>query len=387
MRKYYLIDYENVNSKNDIKGWNAFAEDVVIYLFYTPNVTNISLDIINNHGQAKLEFVPVVQGSQSLDMHLVSFLGYLIGQDKDSSYVIVSKDTDYDKIIKFWKEKASADISRVEKISSKSKQNSGSGNKTESKKSKPVGTKESKATKATSIAQLKMSMNGDIQKAVSKIYDQSVANEVASVAVKLLGSDNMPMKIHTELTKKYTNGVEVYASIKSIVAKYSKAVKELTVGGETKNEKQVEEKVSGKAKSEKQVEEKVTVKTKDKKQTNTKKQTKVETTENKADDKKLEDGKSEDSKTKVKKSEVKKSEVEKTEVKKPEVKKNDNKKNDIVAALTDLGKSKADIKHITDIIKTHREEKNGKQIIYRSIISKFGQEEGLATYNAIKKLL
>lgn len=380
MSRYYLIDYENVNSKNDIKGWNAFAEDVVIYLFYTPNVTNISLDIINNHGQAKLEFVPVVQGSQSLDMHLVSFLGYLIGQDKDSSYVIVSKDTDYDKIIKFWKEKASADISRVDKISSKTKKNTSTEGESVSKKSGNAnkGTK----PKATNLAQLKMSMNGDIQKAVSKIYDQSVANEVASITVKLLGSDNMPMKIHTELTKKYTNGVEVYASIKSIVAKYSKAVKELAVGGETKSEKQVEEKVSGKAKNEKQVEEKVTVKTKDKKQTNTKKQTKVETTENKAEDKKLEDGKSEDSKTKVKKSEV-----EKTEVKKPEVKKNDNKKNDIVAALTDLGKSKADIKHITDIIKTHREEKNGKQIIYRSIISKFGQEEGLATYNAIKKLL
>ena len=32
-------------------------------------------------------------------------------------------------------------------------------------------------------------------------------------------------------------------------------------------------------------------------------------------------------------------------------------------------------------------EKNGKQLIYRSIISKYGQEQGLKIYREIKKLL
>ena len=41
---------------------------------------------------------------QSIDMHLVSYLGLLIGKDgKSSNYVIVSKDSDYINIINYWK--------------------------------------------------------------------------------------------------------------------------------------------------------------------------------------------------------------------------------------------------------------------------------------------
>ena len=38
-------------------------------------------------------------------MHLVSYLGYLLGiHGKDCNYVIISKDKDYDNIVKFWQE-------------------------------------------------------------------------------------------------------------------------------------------------------------------------------------------------------------------------------------------------------------------------------------------
>ena len=42
---------------------------------------------------------------QSVDMHLVSYLGYLIGKNKgkDCRYIIISRDNDYDNIIQFWK--------------------------------------------------------------------------------------------------------------------------------------------------------------------------------------------------------------------------------------------------------------------------------------------
>ena len=42
---------------------------------------------------------------QSVDMHLVSYLGYLIGKNKNKEcrYVIISRDNDYDNVIKFWK--------------------------------------------------------------------------------------------------------------------------------------------------------------------------------------------------------------------------------------------------------------------------------------------
>ena len=53
-------------------------------------------------------------------MHLVSYLGYLLGihKGKQYSYVIISKDKDYDNIIKFWQEKDFKNISRKQKIPS-----------------------------------------------------------------------------------------------------------------------------------------------------------------------------------------------------------------------------------------------------------------------------
>ena len=50
-------------------------------------------------------------------MHLVSYLGYLLGiHGKKCTYVIVSNDTDYDNIIKFWKEEGYPNISRKPRI-------------------------------------------------------------------------------------------------------------------------------------------------------------------------------------------------------------------------------------------------------------------------------
>lgn len=62
------------------------SKDVVNYgkqilsIFYTDNSRKIDLDIINDHGEAKLVTHKVPTGNQSADMHLGSYLGYLIGK-------------------------------------------------------------------------------------------------------------------------------------------------------------------------------------------------------------------------------------------------------------------------------------------------------------------
>lgn len=105
MEKYYLIDYENVHG-NGLNGCDQLTNSDHVYLFYTANVPNVPWDIEDSHGKADINKVKVSGGKQSLDMHLVSYLGYLIGHNKDRCvYIIISKDKDYDKIINFWKEK------------------------------------------------------------------------------------------------------------------------------------------------------------------------------------------------------------------------------------------------------------------------------------------
>ena len=81
-----------------------------------------NLDIINDHGESKLITHKVPTGNQSADMHLGSYMGYLIGkectgQDEECKIVVISKDTGFDHIIEFWKTKKDVKVSRNEKIS------------------------------------------------------------------------------------------------------------------------------------------------------------------------------------------------------------------------------------------------------------------------------
>ena len=123
IKTYYLIDYENVGSEG-FKGCEKLRETDIIHLFYTDNSRKIDLDIINDHGEAKLVTHKVPTGNQSADMHLGSYLGYLIGkectgQDEECKIVVISKDTGFDHIIEFWKTEKDVKVSRNEKISGK----------------------------------------------------------------------------------------------------------------------------------------------------------------------------------------------------------------------------------------------------------------------------
>ena len=123
IKTYYLIDYENVGSEG-FKGCEKLRETDIIHLFYTDNSRKIDLDIINDHGESKLVTHKVPTGNQSADMHLGSYLGYLIGkecagQDEECKIVVISKDTGFDHIIEFWKTEKDVKVSRNEKISGK----------------------------------------------------------------------------------------------------------------------------------------------------------------------------------------------------------------------------------------------------------------------------
>lgn len=116
---YYLIDYENTNN-NGLKGSRELRKNDKIFIFYSENASKINLDFLASHGKAKISAIKVPVKKQSLDMHIASYIGYLIGKSKNKNderkFVIISKDNDYDNIIEFWRKKG-INISRRESIS------------------------------------------------------------------------------------------------------------------------------------------------------------------------------------------------------------------------------------------------------------------------------
>ena len=115
METFYLVDYENVGSAGVSKCAGLTKTDHLI-IFYTENSKKIDLDIVDNHGAAIFETQKVPAKSQSVDMHIVSYMGYLVGKNEGKSIkiIIISKDKDYDNLITYWKDKVS--VERKQKI-------------------------------------------------------------------------------------------------------------------------------------------------------------------------------------------------------------------------------------------------------------------------------
>ena len=108
----YLIDTENIGS-----AWTEvlplMGRNDEILLFYTVNSPGIpyrDLQQIMNH-LSQMELIPCNTGRNGLDFQLSSYLGYLLRSSTKTQYVILSKDTSYDPLIQFCKEKG-VDIAR-----------------------------------------------------------------------------------------------------------------------------------------------------------------------------------------------------------------------------------------------------------------------------------
>ena len=104
--KYYFVDYENVHA-DGCSGLEQVASGSQIYIVYSENCKNITLDILEKAGQAGAQLYAhkaTTGGKNALDFQLSSLLGYIIGKNetKADEYIIVSKDTGYDGLVDFW---------------------------------------------------------------------------------------------------------------------------------------------------------------------------------------------------------------------------------------------------------------------------------------------
>lgn len=106
---YYFVDYENVHSEG-IVDCSELEQGDIVYVFYTEQAKNITLDVLEQFTRRgiRLELDKAGTGAKNaLDFQLSSYLGYMIAKHETEQlrYVIVSKDTGFDRLVQFWGEK------------------------------------------------------------------------------------------------------------------------------------------------------------------------------------------------------------------------------------------------------------------------------------------
>lgn len=208
---YYLIDYENVGS-DGLSGCDKLSETDHIIIFFTKNAKRIDMSEIADHGEAEFEMIEVPAGKQSADIHIGSYLGYLTGinKGKSCSIVIISKDTDFDNIIKFWKKEPGVKLSRAQKIKVSTP------NATTAKQTTPTRKTNTKVSGAE-----KTKLNQEVMQAVREAgFDASISNRVAQLVTGLYGKERLKIEVHNALREQYTNYLEVYGAIKPVLSKY-----------------------------------------------------------------------------------------------------------------------------------------------------------------------
>ena len=98
----YLIDFENVHEEG-FASLGRLGDRDAVYCFFTKNVAKISMAALAGMRSGQLHFIEAESGKQSLDLALVSYLGYLIGTvPNEQCYEIVSNDNGFAKAADFW---------------------------------------------------------------------------------------------------------------------------------------------------------------------------------------------------------------------------------------------------------------------------------------------
>ena len=102
----YLIDTENVRAVwTDLL--DRMSDQDKVYVFYTLNSGAVSYEGITGILQygKHIELMECFTGKNGLDFQLVSYLGYLIRDNEEANYCIVSDDGGYDAAVKFWEKR------------------------------------------------------------------------------------------------------------------------------------------------------------------------------------------------------------------------------------------------------------------------------------------
>lgn len=221
METFYLIDFENVHNEG-LENIGLLSNNDHVHIFSTENALSIRMDIVFSKGiDIQGHIVPVHK--QSVDMHLVSYLGHLLGiNGKQCSYVIVSKDTDYDNIIKFWKEEGYPNVFRKQAILSNEKQQKKAAQQTQI----TVQTADGKISAGMAYdfsGNDKSKLNLFMQHGLIAMgYTSNEANKICKIVVAHCNDEHMLNGIHNDLRKDFDNYSKLYKDVKAILGKFAK---------------------------------------------------------------------------------------------------------------------------------------------------------------------
>lgn len=103
---FYLVDYENVNTEG-LQGVEHLTAADEIIIFYSEHADRLTFDLHRrlNESKAQIHYFKVdACKKNALDFQLVSYLGYLIAQNEGQAFYIISRDTGFQSVVRFWSE-------------------------------------------------------------------------------------------------------------------------------------------------------------------------------------------------------------------------------------------------------------------------------------------
>ena len=198
----YLIDFENVHEEG-FSSLGRLGEKDSVYCFFTRNVAKISMSALAGIRSGQLHFVEAESGKQSLDLALVSYLGYLIGtRPQEQCFEIVSNDNGFNKVAEFWNKRGNGLRVRVRKTNENRQKNDNGKGQSTSKKLPVNETHEESGTYPLPEATQKHAMlNLEELDAItnSSLQDDQSIKAVISNADEISFSINKPNALDTAL--------------------------------------------------------------------------------------------------------------------------------------------------------------------------------------------
>lgn len=214
-RTYYLVDFENVG-ESAIKISSPLPASDYVCVFTTKASAKVNMTVLANYNLSSLKIFDVPQGSQSVDKHLLAYLGYLIGKHATAAnYVIVSKDTGYDAISAFWTKELGVSIRRQQVIRSAQMSR-----KSPAKPASALAKKADSGNQIRNLAQQRGALNVSIMRALANSsYDNNTRGKAASIGVKNYANAERKRVTHDALVAEFgqRRGSDIYNRIKHLL--------------------------------------------------------------------------------------------------------------------------------------------------------------------------
>ena len=85
----------------------ASQPDEEVIVFYTQKSPHMNYENVRllKETEKEAEFIKCFEGSNALDFQLVTQLGYMLCENQENCYVIVSNDTGFDAAVRYWKQR------------------------------------------------------------------------------------------------------------------------------------------------------------------------------------------------------------------------------------------------------------------------------------------